>query len=316
MTSYRFFDVGKGEYRWYWGHGAAVRNAQGEVTRWFGTSIDIHERKLAEMQLAESERSLRKREEQLALLFESVSIGDFLWDFEKGEVTAHPTIWALFGEPGEQGQAPVERFTRRYHPDDAKAMGGELQAALEGTKPLDVEYRVVWPDGTIRWLASKGVAIRDAEGRPIQMHGFGYDITERKLAALQVQESERHFREMADAMPQIVWRSEPNGEMDYCNARWFEYTGYTIDDTKATLDGTVWCIRRITPRAWKAVRQVTSGGRLSWNSGSSARRMARTGGTWHDRYLIVIWTEVFCAGLARPPISMSRRWRKSGWKWK
>jgi len=230
---YRFFDVGKQEYRWFWGHAVPVRDAHGQVTRWFGTSIDIHERKVAELQLAESERVLRKRDEQLAMLFASGSIGDFFWDFAKGEVAVHPAIWALFGEPGECGTATVERFTRRFHPDDAKTMAGELQAALDGTKPLDVEYRVVWPDGTVRWLASKGVAIRDEEGRPIQMHGIGFDITERKLASLRVQESERHFREMSDAMPQIVWRAAPNGVMDYCNARWYEYTGYTEERTNA-----------------------------------------------------------------------------------
>ena len=230
---YRFFDVGKQEYRWFWGHAVPVRDAHGQVTRWFGTSTDIHERKVAELQLAESERVLRKRDEQIAMLFASGSIGDFLWDFAKGEVAAHPAIWALFGEPGERGVATVERFTRRYHPDDAKAMAGELQAALDGTKPLDVEYRVVWPDGTVHWLASKGVAIRDEEGRPIQMHGIGFDITERKLASLRVLESERQFREMSDAMPQIVWRATPKGEMDYCNARWYEYTGCSEEEAKA-----------------------------------------------------------------------------------
>jgi PAS domain S-box-containing protein len=55
------------------------------------------------------------------------------------------------------------------------------------------------------------------------------DITERKTAELQVQESERQLRQQANAMPQIVWTSSPTGEVDYYNERWYEYTGYSLD---------------------------------------------------------------------------------------
>jgi PAS domain S-box-containing protein len=58
------------------------------------------------------------------------------------------------------------------------------------------------------------------------------DITERKAAEIQVQESERQLRQQADAMPQIVWTATPSGEIDYYNERWYEYTGCTFEQIK------------------------------------------------------------------------------------
>jgi PAS domain S-box-containing protein len=230
---FRIFDVSKQEFRWQWVHAIPIRDAMGRLIRWFGTSTDIHERKIAELRLAESEQHLRARERQLEILFSNGSAGDYVWDFAKSEVTAHPAIWALFGEPNGRGSAPAEWFIARYHPDDVPEMTRQLQAALDGTHAFDVEHRTVWPDGTVRWLASRGFHVRDQDGKPTQIHGLGFDITDRKLAALQIQESERQFRELADAMPQIVWRSFASGEVDYCNARWHQYSGVSIEESKA-----------------------------------------------------------------------------------
>ena len=58
------------------------------------------------------------------------------------------------------------------------------------------------------------------------------DITECKIAELRVQESERQLRQQANAMPQIVWRALPSGEVDYYNDRWYEYTAYTVEESK------------------------------------------------------------------------------------
>ena len=58
------------------------------------------------------------------------------------------------------------------------------------------------------------------------------DVSERKTAELQVQESERQLRQQANSMPQIVWTSAPTGEVDYYNERWYEYTGFALDREK------------------------------------------------------------------------------------
>lgn len=201
---FRLFDVQKQEYRWYWARSVPVRDDKGNVVRWFGTSTDIHERKVVELRLIESERNLREREQQLALLFENGLAGDYVWDFEKSTVTAHPAIWALFGEPHGRGTAPADWFLARSHPEDMEPMQRELAAAQVGNRTFDVEHRVVWPDGTVRWLATRGFHVRDNTGKPIQIHGLGFDITDRKLSALLARERlEAEVRQRTTAMQQL-----------------------------------------------------------------------------------------------------------------
>jgi PAS domain S-box-containing protein len=227
---YRFWHAAKQEYRWYLGRAVPVRDSSGAVTQWFGTCTDIHERKTAEIRLSENERVLRKREQELSMVFETGAVGDWTWDIAADEVRAHPTVWDLYGAPEMRGSAPSSWFTCRQDPDDKDRISRELQEALDGKRPLDLEFRVLLPDDSVRWINSRGVVVRDDRGTPIQTHGLNIDITQRKLAELKVSESERQIREQADAMPQIVWTSKPDGTVDYNNHRWYEYTGEGPDN--------------------------------------------------------------------------------------
>ncbi|HWF46574.1 MAG TPA: response regulator [Bryobacteraceae bacterium] len=175
----------------------------------------------------EAERSLRERERQLEMVFERASIGDWTWDASKDEMTAHPIVWKLYGAPGRTGSAPAIWFRSRRHPEDAAATEREFTAAINQRDPLEREFRVVHPDGTVRWLCCRGVATYDEAGQVLQANGIYFDVTDRKLAEEQVKKSEMLFRQLADAMPQIVWTLRRDGAIDYYNQRWYEYAGTT-----------------------------------------------------------------------------------------
>jgi PAS domain S-box-containing protein len=230
---FRLWDAACQRHRWYLGRAEPILEANGAVIRWFGTFTDIDESKGEELKLVESERRLRQREEQLSLLFNTGAVGDWSWDIVKDELTAHPSVWALYGSPGKEGAEPAAWFTARQHPGDAESIRRAMQTALEETGFLDVEFRVVWPDGSVRWLTCRGVVVRDQTGEPIQVRGLNIDISERKTHELQIQDSERRLREQTDAIPQIVWRTSPDGRIDYCNERWREFSGYSIEETIA-----------------------------------------------------------------------------------
>ncbi len=229
---YRFWDVSRQEYRWYLGRAVPVRDSSGVVTQWFGTCTDIHERKAAEIRLSHNEQMLRKREQQLSLIFETGAVGDWTWDIAADEVRAHPTVWAFYGAPDMRGPAPSSWFASRQHPEDLERINREVREALVGTRPLDLEFRILRPDDSVRWIIARGVVVRDEHGTPIQTFGLNIDVTERKLAELEVKESERQLREQADAMPLIVWKSKPDGSVDYYNHRWYEYTGERPDSIR------------------------------------------------------------------------------------
>ena len=87
-------------------------------------------------------------------------------------------------------------------------------------------------DGAIYWMSTTIVPFLNDEGRPYQYIAIRSDITDRKIAEEKLHESEKGFRQLADAMPQIVWTARPDGWIDYYNQRWFDYTGMTLEETE------------------------------------------------------------------------------------
>src|SRR5258707_452191 len=124
----------------------------------------------------------------------------------------------------------MEDVARRVHPDDWAGVEAALQAAIRpgGRGAYDEEFRFAHPDRSLRWVVSHGPVALDSEGGtrpPARLFGTVLDITDRKEAEMRIRESEGRFRQMADAMPQIVWMSRPDQSVAYFNGRWFRYTG-------------------------------------------------------------------------------------------
>jgi PAS domain S-box-containing protein len=190
------------------------------------------EQAVLQRQLAQQRDQLEKSNRRLEMIFETAGIGDWTWNIANGEITAHPMVWALFGSPGRQGAAPAAWFRDRLHPLDADIAWTEISAALLARRPFNTEFRVVWPDQSVHWLACHGVVVADKDDIPIHTYGLNIDINERKTAQLGVQESERRFRQQANAMPQIVCTSGPTGIVDSYNDRWYEYSGFSVDHSR------------------------------------------------------------------------------------
>jgi PAS domain S-box-containing protein len=90
----------------------------------------------------------------------------------------------------------VDQFQAAIHPDDRQLMHERTQRAREAG---DLEHRVVWSDGTMHWLASKGRVLRDAEGRTVRMRGVVRDITESNQAEVERAELQREHAVPAQA---------------------------------------------------------------------------------------------------------------------
>ena len=105
-----------------------------------------------------------------------------------------------------------------------------VKAAMRAHDPVPyaIEYRVVHEDGSLHWVAARGRATFEGEGecrRAVSFVGTVKDITEPKTAQDALRESEARFRQLADAMPQIVFAGGPDGHLDYYNKQWYDYTG-------------------------------------------------------------------------------------------
>ncbi len=204
----------KDQISWLEARGRFERDSQGRPIRSYGVMMDITERKRAEEALRESEARLQ------AVLDGSLD-PIFMKDREGRMVLANPATCAAIGKPAEFVLGKTdEQFLD--NPADARAiMANDRRIMLSG-EPETVEEAVSTPSGT-RYYVNKKLARRDAAGNVIGLISTAHDVTEQKRAEEALRESEERYRQLADAMPQLVWTASSDGVVDYYNARAVEY---------------------------------------------------------------------------------------------
>ncbi|MBL6453777.1 PAS domain S-box protein [Belnapia sp. T6] len=139
------------------------------------------------------------------------------WAALTGQTPAGSAGWGwLDAVHPEEREATRERWTR------ALATGGIYEA----------EYRLCAPNGRWRWTAARAAPVRDAEGRILEWLGVNTDIDSRKRTERALRDSEARFRTLAEAMPHLVWQTDPNGVPSYLNSRWEEATGLGLEQLR------------------------------------------------------------------------------------
>jgi two-component system, cell cycle sensor histidine kinase and response regulator CckA len=137
----------------------------------------------------------------------------------------------IFGLP-EESPVAVASFMAIVHPEDRARFQRATRAAIEHGAPADIEHRLQRPDGSVRWVHERGKVERDLAGRPLRLVGTVQDVTDRTRALEALRTSEAEFRLLAEAMPQIVWITRPDGYNVYFNQRWTDYTGLTLEESR------------------------------------------------------------------------------------
>ena len=135
-------------------------------------------------------RTLRESEEKLRLAEDAAKMGSLHRDFLSGETVWSDSFKALF-DLSPDAEMSYEVFLAAVHPDDRDRVDRAVQDALANRTPYQVEMRVPWPDGSVRWVASRGEAFYDDHGRPVRMAGMALDVTAQKRAEEAVRESDR-----------------------------------------------------------------------------------------------------------------------------
>jgi PAS domain S-box-containing protein len=177
-----------------------IKDSTGRTVGISGIARDITERKLAE-------EALRASEERLRLAQQAARIGTFDWNIRTGVNTWTPELEAMYGLPpgGFGGTQTV--FENLVHPDDRAGVIKLVDAAMKTGQPTTGEWRVVWGDRSVHWIAGRWQVFRDASGEPSKMIGVNIDITERKRAEEALRESEEwlHLAVQAGRMYAFEW---------------------------------------------------------------------------------------------------------------
>jgi PAS domain S-box-containing protein len=172
----------------------------------------------------------RENEERLNLTLSAAQLGT--WEWWVGEDTGW---WSeksnhILGLASDRDLS-LEAFLSAVVPEDRSRVQGAIQGALKEGKPYECEFRVLQSGSEPRWVLAKGKTLYDGSGRPTRMLGVNVDITQQKNAEalrreeVALRESEGRLRDMANAMPQIVWSAAADGRLEYFNQRWHEMTG-------------------------------------------------------------------------------------------
>ena len=143
-------------------------------------------------------RAAASSEERLSLALQAGKMHLWEWDPALDQVWRTPFHDRLFGLRENLAVFRTADYLGAIHPDDRDFVGDAIQDAMNGAKPYEIEYRVVWPDGSVRWVRTIGLVYRDAGGVPTRMSGASQDITDLKAKELALRESERRYREAAE----------------------------------------------------------------------------------------------------------------------
>jgi len=133
--------------------------------------------------ISEKENKYRVLNERYQLAISSANIG--IWDLD---VLRNILLWdeqtsEIYGIQAKDLSGDFEAWRRYLHPEDADRAHAEVQSALQGEKEFDTKYRIVRPDGSIRYIKAFARVIKDETGRPVRMTGINYDITDEKHTA-------------------------------------------------------------------------------------------------------------------------------------
>jgi len=164
---------------------APIYGEQNEVIGTMVTLADISRRKMAE-------QALRESEEQLRLAMDAAQMGIWYWECETDRFLHSEGLSVLFGGRTADPMNHYRAFQQRLHPEDRELLEATLRHAIRRGADFQIDYRVVWPDGSTHWLTNRGQIERGTDGRAQRVIGVAMDITDRKLAEQRIAHMAHH----------------------------------------------------------------------------------------------------------------------------
>ncbi len=200
-----------------------LKNISGEPEGILAFCYEVTEQVLARNKLQEAESRSR-------LAIEAARVGTFDWDLQNQQFISSERLVEIFGFRDAQ-HVTHQELIDRLHPDD-KPIRDEAVNNSFTLGSLKYEARIIWPDKSIHWVNVYGKIFSDQDRNIRRMYGTVVDITQQKIILEEIKESESKFRLLANAMPQLIWTTDKNGNLNYFNQAVYDYSGLGFEELK------------------------------------------------------------------------------------
>lgn len=194
------------------------------------TNRDITDRKMAE-------RALQKSEQHHRLAAVGAALGTYIYNFETGEDDWSPELYAIWGlKPGgDRGELDDDRLYKAMHPDDRQTFVEKRAKANDPQGPgvFDVNFRVVRPDGSIRWIHVRGLTTFQGVGEdrhPVYSAGTAMDITEQKIMEKRLLDSSHFIHEILESINDGFFFLDKDWRFSYINNKAANTFGHAVDE--------------------------------------------------------------------------------------
>src|SRR5215469_136159 len=209
-----------GAYRWFHARGLALRDKEGRIVRWYYLLTDVDDRKQAEDKLRRSEAYLANAQSLTQTGTWAINPSNLDVSYWSRE------IYRIYGLDPDKDQPSLSTALERIDPDDRPGVDRIFKEAIRQKTGLDVQFRVVTPDGTRKHIHTVARPVVDEAGNIVEMVGTTMDVTEQWTARTElekafeeikqrteaVRRSEGELRDVINAVPARIWRTSPEGQ--------------------------------------------------------------------------------------------------------
>jgi formate hydrogenlyase transcriptional activator len=214
-----------GEFRWMFHRKVPLRDANGDIVKWYGSSLDIDERRTAEERLGRNAEVLQRSEFYLAEGQRLAHMGSWAFDHE-GFHYWSPELFRMHGLDPASKPPNVEEYLDLVHPHDRESMADLIKGILTQASPLDAIKRIVRPDGEVRYIRCVGVP--PGENQSLKKYfGTAIDVTEHVLLT-------QELSQIVNLVPQLVAVFGSGGEPLYANQVALDHIGLTLEEWRQT----------------------------------------------------------------------------------